>query len=54
MARAADNAACLETEEAVFLCEGGKEYKTLDKKSYDLPTTEEMIRYALRQMVMKG
>ena len=47
VARAADNAACLETEEAVFLCEGGKEYKTLDKKSYDLPTTEEMIRIAL-------
>ena len=47
VARAADNAACLETEEQVFLCEGGKEYKTLDKKSYDLPTTEEMIRIAL-------
>ncbi|MBR6595450.1 MAG: TldD/PmbA family protein [Oscillospiraceae bacterium] len=47
VARAADNAACLETEEQVFLCEGGKEYKTLDRKSYDLPTTEEMIRVAL-------
>ena len=47
VARAADNAACLETEEAVFLCEGGKEYKTLDRKLYDLPTTEEMIRCAL-------
>ena len=47
VARAADNAACLETEEQVFLCEGGKEYKTLDRKSYDLPTTEEMIRIAL-------
>ena len=47
VARAADNAACLETEEAVFLCEGGKEYKPLDRKFYDLPTTEEMIRCAL-------
>ena len=47
VARAADNAACLETEEAVFLCEGGKEYKPLDRKFYDLPTTEEMIKCAL-------
>ena len=45
--RAADNAACLETEEAVFLCEGGKEYKTLERKSYELPTTEELIECAL-------
>ena len=47
VARAADNAACLETQEAVFLCEGGKEYKTLENKSYDLPTTEELIKAAL-------
>ena len=45
--RAADNASALETDEAVFLCEGGKEYKTLEDKSYDLPTTEEMIKTAL-------
>ena len=45
--RAADNAACLETEEAVFLCEGGKEYKALELNSYDLPTTEELIECAL-------
>jgi len=45
--RAADNAATLETEEAVFLCEGGKTYKTLDVKLYDLPTTEELIATAL-------
>lgn len=45
--RAADNARCLETEEQVFLCEGGKEYKPLDRKFYDLPTTEEMIKCAL-------
>ena len=47
VARAADNASCLETEEAVFLCEGGKEYQPLDRKFYDLPTTEEMIQCAL-------
>ena len=47
VARAADNARCLETEEQVFLCEGGKEYKPLDRKFYDLPTTEEMIKCAL-------
>ena len=47
VSRAADNAACLETEEAVFLCEGGKEYKALDRKFYDLPTTEELIETAL-------
>ena len=47
VARAADNARCLETEEQVFLCEGGKEYKPLERKFYDLPTTEEMIRCAL-------
>ena len=45
--RAADNAACLETEEAVFLCEGGKEYHPLERKLYDLPTTEELIETAL-------
>lgn len=45
--RAADNAVCLETGEAVFLCEGGKEYKALDRKLYDLPTTEELIGTAL-------
>ncbi len=47
VARAADNAACLETEEAVFLCEGGKEYKALEVKGYELPTTEELINTAL-------
>ena len=45
--RAADNAACLETEEAVFLCEGGKIYRELNVKPYDLPTTEELIKTAL-------
>ena len=47
VARAADNAACLETEEAVFLCEGGKTYQELNVKGYDLPSTEELIACAL-------
>ena len=45
--RAADNAANLETEEAVFLCEGGKQYRELTSKPYDLPSTEELIETAL-------
>lgn len=45
--RAADNAACLETDEAVFLCEGGKTYQPLEDTGYDLPTTEELIQTAL-------
>ena len=45
--RAADNATCLETEEKVFLCEGGKTYRELNVKPYDLPATDEMIATAL-------
>ncbi len=45
--RAADNAVCLETEEAVFLCEGGKTYQPLNVQPYELPTTEELIATAL-------
>ena len=45
--RAADNAAALEAEEAVFLCEGGKAYKALSVRPYPLPTTEALIRCAL-------
>ena len=47
VARAADNAAALETDEAVFLCDGGKEYRPLDRELAPLPTTEEMIATAL-------
>ena len=47
VARAADNAANLETEEQVFLCEGGKTYQELASKPYALPTTEELIETAL-------
>ncbi len=45
--RAADNAVCLETEEQVFLCEGGKTYQALNVQPYELPTTEELIATAL-------
>ena len=45
--KAADNARALETDEQVFLCEGGKAYHALDRSLYDLPTTEELIETAL-------
>lgn len=45
--RAAENAACLESEEAVFLCEGGKTYQVLNVQAYELPTTESLISSAL-------
>ena len=45
--QAADNAAVLEAEEEVFLCEGGKEYEPLELTPYELPTTEELIATAL-------
>lgn len=41
--QAADNAAVLESDEQVFLCEGGKEYEPLELNPYELPTTEELI-----------
>ena len=40
--KAFDNAAVLESEEQVFLAEGGKTYRTPDRKAYPLPTTEEL------------
>ncbi len=45
--KAVDNAENLETEEQVFLGEGGQEYETLPDRSYTQPTTEEMIAKAL-------
>ena len=45
--RAADNAAALESEEPVFLGEGGQQYESLTLQMYDLPTTEELIAAAL-------
>ena len=45
--QAADNAAVLEADEQVFLCEGGKEYEPLELTPYALPTTEELIAKTL-------
>lgn len=45
--RAADNAAVLETEEQVFLCEGGKTYQELPQRDFTLPTTEALIATTL-------
>ena len=45
--RAADNAAVLECEDVQVLGEGNQTYQALDRKLYDLPTTEELIRTAL-------
>ena len=45
--RAKENAEVLEAEEAVFLCEGGKQYHPLELKPYPLPATEELISTAL-------
>ena len=43
VAKAVDSASVLESEEAVFLGEGGQTYEPLEDRSYDLPTTEELI-----------
>ena len=45
--KAADNATVLESEEQVFLGEGGKTYRVPDVKAYELPTTEALIATAL-------
>jgi len=45
--KAADNAAVLEAEEAVFLGEGGQSYVQLDLQPYALPATEELVACAL-------
>ena len=44
---AADNASVLESEEAVFLGEGGQEYEKLELTPYELPSTEELINTVL-------
>ena len=48
--KAADNAALLESEEQVFLGEGGKTYQTPEVKRYDLPSTEALITKVLDTM----
>ena len=61
--KAVDNAVNLESQEAVFLGEGGQEYEPLEDRSYPLPTTEELIAkvletteklYAADPMVIDG
>ena len=47
VAKAADSASLLESEEQVFLGEGGQTYEPLEDKSYPLPTTEELIAKVL-------
>ena len=45
--KAADNASVLESEEQVFLCDGGQEYLPLEDRSYPLPATDEIISTVL-------
>ena len=45
--RAYDNASVLETEEPVFLASGGQEYLPLERRPYDLPSTEVLLHTAL-------
>ena len=61
--KAVDSASVLEAEEQVFLGEGGQEYEPLEDRSYELPTTEELIAkvlettekiYAADPMVVDG
>lgn len=46
--RAVDNAAALETEDPVFLGQGGQTYQKLELHPYELPTTEELIGKVLQ------
>ena len=45
--RAKENALVLESEEPVFLCEGGKTYQSLDLTPYPLPATDALIETVL-------
>ncbi len=45
--RAADNARALETDDPVFLGEGGQSYQVLSPKDYALPSTEELLSTVL-------
>lgn len=47
VAKAVDNAENLETEEQVFLGEGGQTYEPLPDRSYPLPTVEQLIEKTL-------
>lgn len=45
--RALDNAATLEAEEPVFLCDGGKQYETLPASQVKLPGTDALVAKVL-------
>ena len=47
VAKAADSAALLESEETVFLGEGGQEYEELEIQPYELPGADALIAAAL-------
>ena len=47
VAKAADNAAVLESEEMVFLGEGGQAYEPLEIQTYELPGADKLISAAL-------
>ena len=47
VAKAADNAAVLESEEMVFLGEGGQEYEALEIQTCELPGADKLISAAL-------
>lgn len=48
VARAAENAKVLETDEQEFLGEGGRTYAAVDRKAFDLPTTQALIDAAFK------
>ncbi len=45
--KAVDNAANLEAEEQVFLCQGGQKYQPLPERGYEMPATEEIVNTVL-------
>lgn len=45
--KAADNASVLESEEQVFLCEGGQEYAQMEARDDAMPSTEEIVSKVL-------
>lgn len=45
--QAVDNASILETQEPIFLGEGGQSYAPLNREPYALPTTEQLIETVL-------
>ena len=50
--QAMDNASVLETEDPIFLGEGGQKYEPLPRRGYELPTTEALIEKVLSTQEM--